>query len=259
MDGLNFCQIYSYGSGGGGMVYQDTGIKYQAGCTYTVTAAFGLQPAQSGQTVAPGSALVLYNSALSPIASQGIQQSNLTTGAFTDQSLSYTANGSEGGDVVIGFYVPSSAPNTYLDFDNVRLTVLPLTYAAYQQQYFNQAQIKNSTISGPTADANGDGISNLMACALGLSPWADASASLPRAVQQNGYLTISFPVSKSATTWTVTVQVSSDLVNWYSGPSYTTQTSVTSLDSARNLVTVSDNTPTSSNSKRFMRLEVTLP
>jgi hypothetical protein len=259
MDGLNFCQIYSHGAGGGGIVYQDTGIKYQAGVTYKVTAAFGLQPSISGQTLAPGCSLVLYNSSLNPIAAQGIQQSSLTSGAFADQSVAYTANGNEGGDVVIGFYMPTSAPNTYLDFDNVRLTALPLTYAAYQQQYFTQAQLQNAAISGPAADANGDGISNLMACALGLSPWTSASASLPQAVAQGGYLTISFSQNKSATNWTVAVEVSSDLVNWYSGSSYTTQTSVTSLDSARNLVTVTDNTPLSANTKRFMRLKVTLP
>jgi hypothetical protein len=258
MDGSNFCQIFSYNSGGGGIVYQDTGIKYQAGFTYTVTAAFGLQPGVN-QTLASGGELVLYNSALSSVAVQGIQQSSLVSGAFTDQSLSYTANGSEGGDVVIGFYMPSSATNTYLDFDNVRLTVLPLTFAAYQQQYFTQAQIQNSAISGATADANGDGVSNLMACALGLSPWVNASASLPAVGSSNGHLTLTFPQPKAATNWTTTVEVSSDLVNWYSGSSYTTQTSVTSLDASRNQVTVMDNMATSAATKRFMRLKVTLP
>jgi hypothetical protein len=206
--------------------------------------------------------MALYNSALSPVAStSGITRSQLVANTFKDISLTYTSTGAEGGngDIIVGFYSPPAAvASTYFDFDNVRLVTVPTSYAAYQQLYFNQQQILNASISGPAADANGDGISNLEAFALGLSPWVNASASLPTAVPQGGYLTISYPQLKAAA-WTTTVQVSSDMVNWYSGPSYTTQTSVTSLDAARNLVTVTDKTPISANSKRFMRLQVTLP
>ena len=42
LDGTNFCQIFAYGTGGSGIVYQDTGVKYQAGVNYALTAAFGL-------------------------------------------------------------------------------------------------------------------------------------------------------------------------------------------------------------------------
>jgi hypothetical protein len=260
LDGSNFCQIYAQAAGDSGLVYQDTGIKYQPGATYQLTAAFGLQ---TNQTFAAGSTMALYNSALSRVAAtNGITRSQLTANTFKDISLTYTATGAEGGngDIIVGFSSPpAAAASTYLDFDNVRLVTVPTSYAAYQQLYFTTAQIQNASISGPTADANGDGISNLEAFALGLSPWVNAAASLPTAVPQGGYLTISYPQLKAATAWTTTVQVSSDMVNWYSGPSYTTQTSVTSLDASRNLVTVTDKTPVSANSKRFMRLQVTLP
>jgi hypothetical protein len=49
------------------------------------------------------------------------------------------------------------------------------------------------------------------------------------------------------------------MVNWQSGPAYTTQTSVTSLDANRNQVTVMDNTTTSAAAQRYMRLKVTTP
>jgi hypothetical protein len=423
MDGTNFCQLFVSGSGGSGILYQDTGTKYQAGVTYTLTAALGLQ---TYQTLAPNSTMFLANSSLNTIASKVISASNLTSGAFTSQSVTYTATGGESagngtygatGDIFIGFTVPASSAQSYLDIDNVRLsttspnitnpgfeapvisayqynpsgaswafspqsgnsgsgitangslftannsaapegsqtaflqsfgtisqqltglipgttynltfsaaqrasqtgeswnvtiggqtiasynpgpkatsysdytvsfvapsanpalsfvgtdvangdntvfidnvrlTAIPKTFANYQLQYFNQAQLQNAAISGASADANGDGVSNLMACALGISPLVPASGSLPVAGTSNGHLTLTFPQPKGLTSWTATVEVSSDMINWYSGPAYTTQTSVVSLDANRNQVTVMDNTATSATAQRFMRLKVTL-
>jgi hypothetical protein len=40
LDGTNYCQIFAPTAGAGGRVYQDTGIKYQAGATYQLTAVF---------------------------------------------------------------------------------------------------------------------------------------------------------------------------------------------------------------------------
>jgi len=135
VDGTNFCQIFAYGTGGSGMVYQDTGIKYVAGVTYTLTAAFGLQ---TNSTFGTNSALALYNSSLTPIASAVINPVNLIRGAFTDQSLTYAGTGSEAagsgadgtaGDILVGFAMPASTASdpsgqTYFDFDNVRLTAV---------------------------------------------------------------------------------------------------------------------------------------
>jgi hypothetical protein len=424
MDGSNFCQLFVSGNGGSGILYQDTGAKYQAGVTYTLTAALGLQ---TYQTLAPNSTMFLANSSLSTIASKVISASNLTSGAFTSQSVSYTATGNEAagngafgtaGDIFIGFSVPGSAAQSYLDIDNVRLsatsqniansgfetpsvsayqynpsggswtftaqsgatgsgittngsfftnansaapegtqvaflesfgtisqqltglipgttynltfsaaqrasqtgeswnvtvngqviasynpgpnatsytdytvgfvapsatptlsfvgtdlangdntvfidnvrlTVIPKTFANYQQQYFTSTQLQNAAISGASADANGDGISNLMACALGISPLVPAGGSMPVAGTSNGHLTLTYPQPKGLTNWTTIAEVSSDMVNWYSGSAYTTQTSVTSLDANRNQVTVMDNTATSAAAQRYMRLKVTLP
>jgi hypothetical protein len=265
MDGNNFCQIFIYGNGGSGLIYQDTGVKYQAGATYTLTAAFGLQ---TYQTLAPNSTMFLANSSLNPIAKKIISTSNLTSGAFTNQSITYTATGSEAagngtygtaGDIFVGFSVPASAAQSYLDVDNVLLTGIPLTFGAWQQQYFTQAQLQNAAISGALADANGDGVTNLMACALGISPLAPAGSSLPVIGSSGGHLTLTYPQPKGLTNWTTVAEVSSDMVNWQSGSTYTTQISVTSLDANRNQVTVMDNTPTSAAAQRYMRLKVTLP
>ncbi len=123
LDAANFCQIFAYAPGGGGTVYQDTGVKYQAGATYTLTAAFGLQ---TNQLFATNSMMVFYNSALVPIASNVISASKLILGAFTNMSLTYTGTGFEGGngDIIVGFSVPASPNASYLDFDNVRVTAV---------------------------------------------------------------------------------------------------------------------------------------
>ena len=119
LDGNNYCQIFATTSGGTGTVYQDTGVKYSAGATYHLTAAFGLE----NGTFATGGTLCLYNSSLAVIASSAINPANLTFGAFKDVTLNYTATGSEGGngDLFVGFSVPSTAGSAFFDFDNVRL------------------------------------------------------------------------------------------------------------------------------------------
>jgi hypothetical protein len=147
VDGTNFCQIYIPSSGGGGFVYQDTGVKYQAGKIYQLTAAFGLQ---TNQNFATGSAMVFYNSSLTTVASQVISAANLISGAFTNQSLTYTATGAEGGngDIIVGFYVPPSAGNSYFDFDNVQLAILN------QPPVITSAPVSQTAAVGTTATFN---------------------------------------------------------------------------------------------------------
>jgi len=120
LDASNYCQIFCTAASGTGIIYEDTGVKYQAGTTYQLTAAFGLE----GGTFDTGSSLVLYNSALTSMAANVISAANLTLGKFTNFSVTYTGTGSEGGngDIVVGFKVPSSAGTGFFDFDNVRLT-----------------------------------------------------------------------------------------------------------------------------------------
>jgi hypothetical protein len=124
MNATNFCQLFAYGAGGGGIVYQDTGVKYAAGVNYQLTAAFGLQT--NAQFFATNSTMVLYNSALAVIASSTINYAALSKGAFTNLTLSYTGTGSEGGNgnVVVGFAMPASPAQSYFDFDNVRLIAI---------------------------------------------------------------------------------------------------------------------------------------
>ncbi len=131
MDGSNYCQLFMNNAIGSATVYQDLGSanQYQAGVTYTLTAAFGLEKGNF-----PTGALVFYNSSLVALASNIITSAMLTSNAFTSFSVAYTATGSEGGngDIVVGFNTTGAAAGTSFDVDNVRLTpVTPVSSNAY--------------------------------------------------------------------------------------------------------------------------------
>jgi hypothetical protein len=132
MDGSNAGQIFMTAAGQYGIFYQDIGIKYVAGTTYTLTAAIGLE---SNQVFDTNNAMVFYNSSLTAVASNDITPAMLIPGAFTNISLTYTATGTEGGngDIVVGFYAPPAAVGqSYFDFDNVQLSmVVPVSSNAY--------------------------------------------------------------------------------------------------------------------------------
>ncbi|MCS6243868.1 MAG: right-handed parallel beta-helix repeat-containing protein [Opitutus sp.] len=99
------------------------------------------------------------------------------------------------------------------------------------------------------ADPDGDGISNLLEYALGLSPTTATPSGLPTStVDSNGKLTLTFLRACSEVTYTV--QGSSDLATW-SDIAINPGTVSTS-------VTVTDKPPIGA-TKRFLRLKVTAP
>jgi len=210
LDGNNFCQIFASSAGGGGLVYQDTGIPYQAGTSYQLTAAFGLQ---TGQTFDAGSTLGLYNSSLTAITNKTITAANLLSGAFTNQSLIYTATGSEGGngDIIVGFYAPTAAvANSYFDFDNVQLVVYATnnvviinppasqavvagTPAAFSVVAVGAAplsyqwQATNSAVGGFTNLINGSGVSGVNSNVLSLANVTTSLALAYQVIVTNSY------------------------------------------------------------------------
>ncbi|MDD5260331.1 MAG: S8 family serine peptidase [Methylacidiphilales bacterium] len=117
-----------------------------------------------------------------------------------------------------------------------------------------------------TVSPAGDGISNLMKYALGLNPllyYSPGSPAMPATQLQSfssaNYLTLSYTQLQNASDIHYIVQVSSDLVNWHSGPTYTTQVSSTPNGDSTATVVVRDLTPVSSAAARFIRLQVTQP
>jgi hypothetical protein len=128
-------------------------------------------------------------------------------------------------------------------------------------QKWRDDHFRNPSNVGAGANASdpaGDGVANLLKYALGLDP---LTSTVPSQVisgsldQTNGQTYAVLRVQRAAIVpdVTYTIEVSSNLQNWASGPSSTT----TLVDSASGLI-VRDNTALGS-SPRFMRLRVTSP
>lgn len=108
----------------------------------------------------------------------------------------------------------------------------------------------------PQNDPDADGLPNLLEYALGLDPMrSDNAAALvasPMEHANNTYLSLLIPMNPDAEDVALTIEVSSDLVTWFSGPAHTTVVA----DTAESRL-VRDNTPLSSSPRRFMRVRAT--
>ncbi len=165
--------------------------------------------------------------------------------------------------VQIGLAVTSHKNDTLntATFQNVDLIALPSgtsSWSSFQNRWFTAPQINDASLSSPTADFNRDGFANLFSYGSGLSPLTSMSGisnPYPVILDSGGFLTITYPRLKNRLDFDFVVEVSSDLVTWNSGPAHTMETSVTSLDTSREQVTVRDRTSMDSSSRRFIRLK----
>jgi len=123
------------------------------------------------------------------------------------------------------------------------------TFAFWSAQKFTSAELANPLISGDEADPDGDRIPNLLEYAMGLEPKV-ANPSLPNIVIQDGFATSTYTRLKAAADVTLTLEGSTDLVNWnstFTGP-------VQIIDQGPiETVTVQDSI--SANAARFYRLK----
>jgi hypothetical protein len=142
----------------------------------------------------------------------------------------------------------------YSDFTG--LTVTTPSVSSFQS-YMTAYGITNPSLATPTADPYNIGIPNLLTYAFNLNPTVSSPTGLPIVTQENGHLTIAFIERISATDLNYIVEVSGDMTTWNSGPTYTTQVSVTPIDAVTQLVTVSDNTLLNTAPERFIRVTVT--
>ncbi len=141
------------------------------------------------------------------------------------------------------------------------------SYAAWLTLYFTPTQISNVSVSGPSADPDGDGVSNLLEFALNLDPTfaepkimdADTGVRglpLVRLETSGGFtrVTIEFVrrSSGSGANLTCTPQFSTDLTSWVT----TGTTTVTTINPRWERVKVVDSWTTLSGPKRFGRLKV---
>ena len=119
-------------------------------------------------------------------------------------------------------------------------------------------QMNGENRNGMMQDPDGDGVNNLMEYVFGTSPTkADKSPSMPLELVTSGsdqFLQVTIP-RRSDHTAKLTVEVSSDLINWYSG----TDKTVTVSDGPSGLVVRDLEPHRPDRPKRFVRVKAEAP
>ena len=120
------------------------------------------------------------------------------------QTLTFSASAKAG----LAVTAHNAAALNSSTFTDVSLSPLD-AFSAWQYQNFTAAQLADSNISGPLADANRDGVANLLAYSAGLTPWTAATTAnggRPFATAASGRLAITFTRSTANTDLTLAVQ-----------------------------------------------------
>ena len=116
--------------------------------------------------------------------------------------------------------------------------------------------------TGQGADLNivaNDGMTNLMKYALGINPTTPGASAAPTGTRQGGLLKLTFTRRRDATDITYRVEGTSDPTTDWTTLYSSAQTPYEGGQNESSPVTVSDNPPSGTPTKRFMRLKVTRP
>ena len=203
--------------------------------------------------------LLVINKSPSADLPAEITLDNFTPGSSTAQSYSYgKPNDLAVSDITTGTAaIPGSSFGYTFPSYSMTVLVVKSQYENWREQTFTPEQLSNSSLSGDSADPAQDGVPNLMKYALGLNPNTPATTGLPviGKVSVNGktYLTLSFTDQSALTDITYSVQGSSDLQNWQSGPAYAIR-----IDNGTTSTAVyRDTTAMEDAPRQFLRLSVT--
>jgi kumamolisin len=137
-------------------------------------------------------------------------------------------------------------------------------YQTWAQNNFGSS-VTNPAIAGESADPNNNGVPNLLEYAFNSNPLQAGTEPLPVVTtveDSNGkeHLEITYTQINNDPDLTCTVQVTSDLTQatdiWHSGSSYTTVIGTPVVTGTTTQTTVEDNTPATSVTPRFIRIQV---
>lgn len=105
---------------------------------------------------------------------------------------------------------------------------------AWKDTNFTAAEAADPSLSGDSADPEGDGLSNLLEYAFHRDPWQPESSAIVTAgvTSQGGSyrLLVSFPHSRNATDVALTFEISTDLQSWTSATAELVSDTVTSSE-----------------------------
>lgn len=149
--------------------------------------------------------------------------------------------------------------------DDLAVSVQSL-YENWAATYFTSAQLSDPAVSGPEADANGDGFSNALCYATGTSPWDQNAGGLPKIGDSANRLDIHFLRNTHALDVRYIVEASEDLTRWetiassefggpLSGPATVSETGPGPIKT----VIVTDIVAFGLASSRFLRLRTVVP
>jgi hypothetical protein len=144
----------------GNQFVQSTRYLTQPYHTYSMTIGIGLR---SGGPGIFGNARIELRSGNALLGAQTITASDLAIGEFTDFVLSGPTSAANAGEELnVRIVKMNGGPNTYVDFDNVRLTeTIPTPFEEWALIF---------GVSEPEGDPDGDKLPNLLEFALGQDP-----------------------------------------------------------------------------------------
>jgi len=145
---------------------------------------------------------------------------------------------------------------------NAGTVIPPPSFALWAAGFELAATLPAGTLSAnPAADHNGDGVPNLMAYALGLSPVAASARLLPQASVIQGNLRLDYSRDTSKADITLTPQVSTNLRTWFTPgqPGAPAGFSDTLLSTNGTVQSRRASVPVSPAGPAYLRLRVTKP
>jgi hypothetical protein len=153
--------------------------------------------------------------------------------------------------------INTNAGSIWYELDVARWTA---SFDLWRMRYFNASALADPSLSGAAAAPDGDGVPNLLKYYLGLPGGTPAPANrLPTGallpVSGQYYLSMTYSRDKLVNDVDCIAEVSTNLVNWSSGPSVTVVQQTVDLGTLEQ-VTVRDLTPVGSATHRFMRLRL---